>query len=52
MQPQRHRKGRKLRRVFRANQPLVFAVIFLVLILAVVVLLFWIMGSMRFIMRN
>ena len=49
VQPQPHRKGHKWRRFVRDNQTLFFVFFFLVLILALIAVLFWVMGSIRFI---
>jgi len=49
MQPQPHRKGHKWRRFARDNRAVIFAFFFLVLILALIAVLFWMMGSIRFV---
>lgn len=51
MQPEHHRPGHKWRRFLRKNRPVMFALSFLLLILAAVALLFWLMSDMRFVTR-
>ena len=47
--PHKHRPGHKLRKFMRERQSLFFAMFFLVLILGVVVLIFWLLTSQRFV---
>jgi phosphotransferase system glucose/maltose/N-acetylglucosamine-specific IIC component len=46
--PQHHRNGHRCRRFVRHNRNLVFVGFFLLIILGLVVLLFWMMSSSRF----
>lgn len=51
MQQEHHRPGHKWRRFIRKNRAAMFALSFLLLILAAVALLFWLMSDMRFMTR-
>ncbi len=52
MQPQPHRSGHKWRRFLRHNRGVFFLVFVLIFILGFVVLLFWMMTSLRFANRS
>lgn len=47
--PSKHHRRHKWRRFVRTNPGLVFAMVFLIIILGVVVLIFWMLTSSRFI---
>jgi len=49
MQVQPHRKRSKWRRFIRENGPLLWIFLLLIFILALVAVLFWVMGSIRFV---
>jgi hypothetical protein len=51
VQHEHHGPGRKWRRFIRKNRAAMFALSFLLLILAAVALLFWLMSDMRFVTR-
>ena len=49
MQTKPHHKRHKSRRFIRENGPLLLVFVFLIFILALVAVLFWVMGSIRFV---
>jgi uncharacterized membrane protein YecN with MAPEG domain len=51
VQHEHHHSGHKWRRFVHKNRAAMFALTFLLLILAAVALLFWLMTDMRFLMR-